>query len=154
MKILGIDPGKDGGLAVINSDTHEVIDVTAMPETLADISDFVERHSDSQCAYIEIVHSMPKQGVASTFTFGQFYGYVQMAVTCHKIRCIDVLPSKWQTALSMKAKKGESYKAHKRRLKGKAQQLFPKTKVTLKNADALLIAEYGSLQETKSTSKP
>lgn len=153
MKILGIDPGKGGGLAVIDADTHEVIDVTAMPETLADISDFVERHSDSQCAYIEIVHSMPKQGVASTFTFGQFYGYVQMAVTCHKIRCIDVLPSKWQTALSMKAKKGESYEAHKRRLKGKAQQLFPKTKITLKNADALLIAEYGSLQETKSESK-
>lgn len=153
MKILGIDPGKGGGLAVIDSDTHEVIEVTAMPETLTDISDFVERHKDAGCAYIEIVHSMPKQGVASTFTFGQFYGYVQIAVTCHKIRCIDVLPSKWQTALSMKAKKNEGYEAHKRRLKGKAQQLFPKVKVTLKNADALLIAEYGCIQEAKSTTK-
>lgn len=149
MKILGIDPGKGGGMAVIDIATAEVIEVTAMPETLTDISDFIDRHSDSMCAYIEIVHSMPKQGVASTFTFGQFYGYVQMAVTCHKIRCIDVLPSKWQGALSMKAKKGEGYEAHKRRLKGKAQQLFPKAKVTLKNADALLIAEYGRMQENK-----
>ena len=153
MKILGIDPGKGGGLAVIDSDTHEVIDVTAMPDTRADISYFIERHSDAQCAYIEIVHSMPKQGVSSTFTFGQFYGYVQMAVTCHKIRCVDVLPSKWQSALGVKSKKNEAYAAHKNRLKGKAQQLFPKVKVTLKNADALLIAEYGSLQETKSASK-
>jgi len=148
--VIGIDPGKGGGIAVVDLETHEVIEVTAMPETLTDISDFIERHSDAQCAYIEIVHSMPKQGVASTFTFGQFYGYVQMAVTCHKIRCIDVLPSKWQTALSIKAKKDEGYEAHKRRLKGKAQQLFPKVKVTLKNADALLIAEYGCIQETKS----
>ncbi|UKK61128.1 crossover junction endodeoxyribonuclease RuvC [Prevotella communis] len=150
MKVLGIDPGKGGGLAVIDSESHEVIDVTAMPETLADISDFVERHKDAQCAYIEIVHSMPKQGVSSTFTFGQFYGYVQMAVACHKIRCIDVLPSKWQTALSVKSKKDESYTQHKTRLKGKAQQLFPKTKVTLKNADALLIAEYGRMKENGS----
>lgn len=147
MNVLGIDPGKGGGLAVIDIETAEVVDVTAMPETLADISDFIERHKDVQCAYIEIVHSMPKQGVSSTFTFGQFYGYVQMAVACHKIRCIDVSPTKWQTALSMKAKKGEGYEAHKRRLKGKAQQLFPKAKVTLKNADALLIAEYGRMQE-------
>lgn len=149
MKVLGIDPGKNGGLAVINACTHEVVEVVSMPETLADISDFIERHKDCTSAYIEIVHSMPKQGVSSTFTFGQFYGYVQMAVTCHKIRCINVLPTKWQGALSIKAKKGEGYEAHKRRLKGKAQQLFPKTKVTLKNADALLIAEYGCLQETK-----
>ena len=112
MKILGIDPGKGGGLAVIDSDTHEVIDVTAMPDTLADISYFIERHSDAHCAYIEIVHSMPKQGVSSTFTFGQFYGYVQMAVTCHKIRCVDVLPSKWQSALGVKSKKNEAYAAH------------------------------------------
>ena len=145
--VLGIDPGVGGGLAVIDINTHEVIDVTSMPETLTDISDFVEKYKDADCAYIEKVHSMPKQGVASTFTFGQFYGYVQMAVTCHKIRCIDVLPTKWQQALGVKTMKDEGYSEHKRRLKGKAQQLFPKAKVTLKNADALLIAEYGRMKE-------
>ena len=148
--VIGIDPGKGGGIAVISIDTHEVIDVTAMPDTLADISSFIEKYKDAESAYIEVVHSMPKQGVASTFTFGQFYGYVQMAVTCHKIRCIDVLPSKWQQELGVKPKKGESYASHKNRLKGMAQQLFPKEKVTLKNADSLLIAEYGRKKEVTS----
>lgn len=147
--VIGIDPGKGGGIAVVDITTHEVIDVTAMPDTIADISGFIEKYRDAKSAYIEIVHSMPKQGVASTFTFGQYYGYVQMAVACHKVRCVDVLPSRWQQALGVKPKKDESYNSHKKRLKGLAQQLFPKTKVTLKNADALLISEYGRMQETR-----
>lgn len=147
--VIGIDPGAGGGLAVIDIDSHEVVDVTAMPATLTDISDFIEKYRDATCAYIEKVHSMPKQGVASTFTFGMYYGYVLMAVACHKIRSIDVLPTKWQQALGVKSMKDEGYSDHKRRLKGKAQQLFPKAKVTLKNADALLIAEYGCKQEKR-----
>ena len=141
--ILGIDPGKNGGMAVLDADTNDIIDITSMPSTLTDISDFVERHQDVSCAVLETVHSMPGQGVASMFTFGQYYGYVQMAVVAHKIRCIDVLPAKWQQALGLKAKKCESKAEHKNRLKGLAQKLFPKVKVTLKNADALLLAEYG-----------
>ena len=141
--ILGIDPGKNGGMAVLDADTNDIIDITSMPSTLTDISDFVERHQDVSCAVLETVHSMPGQGVASMFTFGQYYGYVQMAVVAHKIRCIDVLPAKWQQALGLKTKKGESKAEHKNRLKGLAQKLFPKVKVTLKNADALLLAEYG-----------
>ena len=147
MKIIGIDPGKNGGIAVIDIDTAEVIDVTAMPDTEADISGFIEKHKDAKCAYVEAVHSMPGQGVTSMFNFGKLYGYVKMAVISHKIRCKDVLPSKWQQSLGIKAKKNEPKTAHKNRLKGAAQQLFPKTKVTLMNADALLIAEYGRIQE-------
>ena len=141
--IIGIDPGKNGGIAVVDSDTNDVVDVVSMPGTVKDISDFIERYKDASCAVLETVHSMPGQGVASMFTFGQYYGYVQMAVVAHKIRCIDVLPSKWQQALGVKAKKGEPKSVHKNELKGLAQKLFPDTKVTLKNADALLLAEYG-----------
>lgn len=144
---MGIDPGRGGGIAVIDTLSGELVDVTAMPDTIADISDFIEKHNDVNSVYLETVHSMPKQGVASTFTFGQYYGYVQMAVVAHKIRCIDVLPSKWQQGLGVKAKKGEAKTAHKNRLKGLAQKLFPKAKVTLKNADAILLAEYGKRME-------
>jgi len=146
-KIIGIDPGFNGGIAVLNADTAEVIEVVAMPDTIADISDVIERHKDAMCAYIEIVHSMPKQGVASTFTFGKYYGYVQMAVQAHKVRCIDVQPSKWQAFFSLKSDKGETKTQHKNRLKHRAQQLFPNVKITLATADALLIAEYGRKQE-------
>ena len=145
--VMGIDPGKGGGIAVLDMGSHDVIDVVPMPSTLTDISDFVCKYRDAECVYIEVVHSMPRQGVASTFTFGQYYGYVQMAVTCHGIRCIDVLPSKWQQSLGAKSLKGESYASHKRRLKGMAQKLFPGVRVTLDVADALLIAEYGKRRE-------
>ena len=148
---MGIDPGVNGGIAVVNMDTHEVVDVTAMPDTLTDISDFIEKHKDVMAAYVEKVHSMPKQGVASTFTFGQFYGYVLMGVTAHKIRKIDVMPAKWQADMGVKPKKGEEKTAHKNRLKGLAQHLFPKAKVTLMNADALLLAEYGCKEEARSS---
>ena len=146
-KVMGIDPGKGGGIAVIDADTHEVLDLCVMPDTLYDISEFIERHRDSVCCYIESVHSMPGQGVSSTFTFGQYFGYVEMAVVCHKIRSIEITPLKWQSLLGMKSKKGESKVSHKNRLKGRAQSLFPHAKVTLKTADALLIAEYGCLLE-------
>ncbi|UKK52680.1 hypothetical protein [Prevotella sp. E2-28] len=148
--VMGIDPGVNGGIAIVNMDSHEVVDVAAMPDTLTDISEFIEKYKDVTAAYVEKVHSMPKQGVASTFTFGMFYGYVLMGVTAHKIRKIDVMPAKWQAEMGVKSKKGEDKTSHKNRLKSLAQHLFPKTKVTLKNADALLLAEYGCKEETRS----
>lgn len=141
--VMGIDPGKGGGIAVVDAETLELVDVVALPDTITDINDFIESYKEAHSVYIETVHSMPKQGVASTFTFGMYYGYVKMAAVAHKIRSIDVLPTKWQQKLGVKSKKDESYSEHKSRLKGLAQQLFPKAKVTLKNADALLIAYYG-----------
>lgn len=145
-KIIGVDPGFGGGLAVLDKEGH-LLEVLAMPETDHDINDFFERHSDADCAYLEQVHSMPGQGVSSTFKFGMNYGFLRAMLTAHKIRWIDVAPGKWQTFLGIRAIKDEPKTAHKNRLKGRAQQLFPKAKVTLKTADALLIAHYGYLRE-------
>jgi len=50
---------------------------------------------------------------------------------------IDVSPVKWQSALSCLTK------GKKNVTKARAQQWFPKIKVTHGIADALLIAEYG-----------
>lgn len=146
-KILGLDAGQAGGIAVMDLDNGQLLEVMPMPPTIQDISDVFERHNDAYCAYLEKVHSMPRQGVASSFKFGQNYAYLQMGLACHKIRCIDVTPQTWQKALSATSKKGESKTQHKNRLKGLAQKIFPKEKVTLKTADALLIAYYGYLKE-------
>ncbi len=54
----------------------------------------------------------------------------------------EVVPSKWQSHHGMKKEKGEKDVEWKRRLKEKAQELFPSVKVTLQTADALLIASY------------
>lgn len=140
--VIGIDPGASGGLAVLD-DKGKVVECIAMPETDHDINDFFSRHEDADCAYLEQVHSMPGQGVASTFKFGMNYGFLRAMLTAHGIRWIDVTPNKWQSSLCIRSIKDEPKVAHKNRLKGRAQQLFPKQKVTLKTADALLIAYYG-----------
>lgn len=141
MKILGIDPGAAGGIAVIVDGA--LIECVAMPETEHDINEIFERNADAKVAFLEQVHSMPKQGVASTFTFGRSYGFLRGLLVANKIVFLDVTPNEWQKFLRIKAIKDESKTAHKNRLKGYAQQLFPKQKFTLKTADAALLAWYG-----------
>lgn len=143
MKILGIDPGSAGGIAVIVD--GELVECIAMPQTEHDINEIFERHSDAKLAYLEQVHSMPKQGVASTFKFGQNYGFLRGLLVANKITFLDITPNVWQKTLGIKAVKDEPKTAHKNRLKGYAQQMFPRQKFTLKNCDAALIAWYGWL---------
>ena len=58
---------------------------------------------------------------------------------------MKVTPQKWQKEFSNSLGKSRDYdkREWKNRLKGLAQQMFPAEKVTLKTADALLLAEYG-----------
>lgn len=141
MKILGIDPGQNGGIAVIVDGA--LIECVAMPETEHDINEIFERNADAKVAFLEQVHSMPKQGVASTFTFGKNYGFLRGLLVANKIVFLDITPHVWQKAFGIVAKKDETKTMHKNRLKGYAQQMFPKQKFTLKNCDAALLAWYG-----------
>lgn len=141
--IIGIDPGQSGGVAWIQDGKPCV---EKMPETLqdlwgliTDISNTVRestRHLDC-VAYLEQVHSSPQMGVKSSFTFGNGYGHLEMALTAAGIPFERVSPQKWQKAL------GCLTKGNKNVSKRKAQELFPQMKVTHATADALLIAEYG-----------
>lgn len=141
--IIGIDPGQSGGVAWIQDGKPCV---EKMPETLqdlwgliTDISNTVRestRHLDC-VAYLEQVHSSPQMGVKSSFTFGNGYGHLEMALTAAGIPFERVSPQNWQKAL------GCLTKGNKNVSKRKAQELFPQMKVTHATADALLIAEYG-----------
>lgn len=135
--IIGIDPGKSGGISMV-LDRHSVR-ATKMPDTEADIFAVLEdcKQRGPVFCYIEKVHSMPKQGVKSTFTFGQNYGFLRGCLISLGIPFEEVTPQKWQKALSCQSK------GDKNVTKAKAQQLFPQVKITHAIADALLIAEYG-----------
>lgn len=144
---IGIDPGVGGGLAVIY--TTGDWEAVAMPKTVRGIFDWLnmisEEHGYRTKAYIEKVHSMPGQGVASTFKFGENYGMCQMALTAAKLSYDYVTPQKWQATLDIvprRKAKGETSTQFKTRLKNKAEQLFPQYKITKATCDALLIAEY------------
>jgi len=143
--ILGIDPGQSGGLAIVS--LLGEVEAIAMPFTERDIWDWISalELKGKVVATIEKVHSMPGQGVASTFKFGVGYGGLRMALIAARIPFEEVTPRVWQKGLGISSrKKTESKTQFKNRLKAKAQQLFPaEERITLKIADALLIAEFG-----------
>ena len=136
--MLGIDPGYSGCVVSLHRETGEVDGLINLSETPHDIAEFVRARSVSiDKAYLEKVGAMPRQGVSSTFKFGTSYGFCLGLLTSLLVPFEEVTPAKWQQA--MKCRSG----GDKKITKAAAQRLFPRMKVTHKNADALLIAEYG-----------
>lgn len=139
--IMGIDPGKNGGIALVNDEEAKVFPLTNLtPRDIADI--FFDISHEVKVCYLEKVHSMPLQGVKSSFTFGENYGVLQGILLGFRLRVEHVLPNAWQKALSCQSR------GDKNVTKRKAQELFPlMDKMTHAKADALLIAEYGRRKE-------
>jgi hypothetical protein len=136
MLYFGVDPGLSGAIAVV--DGRDYWEFVKNSETESDVMTWLSEVGDGQSkfAYIERVHSMPKQGVASSFKFGQSYGFLRGLLIACGIPFEEVSPVKWQTAMGCRSG------GDKNVTKARAQQLFPDVKVTHANADALLLAEY------------
>lgn len=138
---IGIDPGKSGGIAVV--DSTGLAYAHKMPETERDILDaLIEIKAQSMrdeipCrAALEFVRTMPQNGVKASFTFGMSYGGLRMALLAVGIPFVEVLPRKWQASI------GCMTGGDKNVSKAKAQEMFPDQKITHAIADALLIAEW------------
>ena len=134
---IGVDPGQSGGVGII----RELGGPAAfkMPETEGDVYGLlqsVKNYGIHISAVIERAHSMPKQGVASSFKFGRNFGGLLMALTASGIPFTEVAPQSWQKAL------GCLSKGDKNVTKRRAQQLFPDIKITHATADAMLLAEF------------
>lgn len=141
MLIIGIDPGQNGAAVLMSSDGSPLDEVRFSISTEFDIAmalkEWPSFYNCETFAYLEKVHSMPGQGVASSFKFGKNFGFLIGCLTSLLIPFEYVTPQKWQKELSCMSK------GDKNVTKQKAQQLFPKIAITHSNADALLIAEYG-----------
>lgn len=134
---IGIDPGASGAIAVVfesgmvcwiknDSTEHELAD------WLRDIAE------NFDCfAIIEQVSAMPQQGVSSTFKFGRSFGFLIGLLTAFRIRYEAYRPQVWQKHMRCLTKGDKNVS------KSAAQRLWPSTKITHANADALLIAEFG-----------
>ena len=140
---IGIDPGVSGGIACI---TSEELFAIKCPTTIADMNDKVEainvvsQHSGYKAyAVIESVHSMPGQGVASTFKFGKNYGEWLGILAANKIPYIQVTPQKWMKQFGAMPRDKKDRKNH---IKHLAQQRYPDNKITLAISDAVMLAEY------------
>jgi len=134
---LGIDPGKSGACVILSEDLKQVIHLAYNKVTPHDIAAQIILYREVIVkAYFEGVNAMPGQGVSSTFKFGENYGFWRGLLTGLEIPFERVYPLKWQTAMSCRTG------GNKNISKARAQELFPKIKVTHAIADALLIAEY------------
>lgn len=137
----GVDPGhQSGGIAIVDELGNVVITTSlagtrASPVTDRDLFDLLVEHSPS-LAMLERVHAMPRQGVSSSFKFGASFGTCRTLLTCALVPFEEPTPAHWQKAMQCLSK------GDKRVTRAAAQCLFPGTKVTHANADALLLAEY------------
>jgi len=143
---MGIDTGKNGGLAAIVDGSPEAVH---MPVTERDVWDWFDRWNPEHGPLVAVIEKVggyipgSKGNIGSAmFTFGLNYGLLRMALTAADIPWEEVTPQRWQKAIGISKRKGEEKRAYKQRLRAKAQQLFPKMNVTLATADALLIASY------------
>lgn len=148
--IAGIDPGLSGAVALLNPITREVV-IHDMPliaskagrsETdIHNLARLLIPTGGLNIAVLEQVHAMPKQGVTSTFRFGQNYGACQMAISGHGYDVHNVTPQAWKKHFRLGSDGNAS--------RGLAIQRFPALADQLKRvkdhnrAEAVLIALYG-----------
>lgn len=141
MIYIGIDPGKDGAMAIIKPEGNLLFpfNETAYKNALFSIAHIGE---ESRCC-LERVSSMPGQGVTSMFKFGENYGFIQGILTAYGVPYEVVTPQKWKKEFQITGDKNSSIAVCKR--------LFPdvnlkKTERCKKDhdgmAEALLMAEY------------
>ena len=143
-KAIGIDPGKGGGIAVITSET---VQIHNCPKTVDSMAHLIGMCLNDVAAYrtrvfLERVWAFPTDGRAGSFTFGENYGQWQGILASHELEPMLVTPKTWQAHFEIK--KGLPKNIRKKILKQMAIDKCPNAKkITLKTADALLIAIYG-----------
>lgn len=141
MYYLGIDPGAKGGIALLHGSELEIA-VDFSKERLLDVLSFLSREQEATRACVERVHSLPRQGVKSTFSFGQSYGWILGALDASEISYQTIEPRRWKGEFALNSDKAKSIEV--------ARQLFPAAALVPKGckkehdgiAEALLMAEY------------
>jgi hypothetical protein len=147
-KIIGIDPGDNGGISVYSLDKHKVIEVIKMPSTPQELLRFLRFYQFNSTCYLEKVQGLPGMGGSRMFNFGKGFGHLEMALLATKIPTVSVTPQKWQKALQLGHKGSKTTAVWKNKLKAKAEQLFPYVgRITLATSDSLLIVQYAIEQE-------
>jgi len=147
--IIGIDPGKGGGLAV--SVGGIITEFHKYPKTEQElyyiIHEILDKWNGKPTAYLEQVHAFPTDGRSSAFKFGTNYGIWQGLLGANKIETKFIAPQVWMKSLELPKDKV----TRKRELKFIAQKVIDhqgllNKKVTLHTADAVLIGMFGVIQ--------
>jgi len=143
--VLGIDPGVNGGLAVLNP-FGTVIFVKGIKSRMSEkeVIDIIKeavnefKHYHDRACFMEKVQHMTGDGGKGSHTFGYIKGLIRGVLRTLDVHPRYVYPAIWQAKLDCMS--GGNKNITKRR----AKEIFPELpKITHAIADALLIAEYG-----------
>ena len=134
---IGIDPGKTGAMAILDNKGKYINILDFGQEGL--MPALIDYAPVVKFAYLEKVHSVPGQGVVSTFSFGENFGWWQGVLGSLGIPYTTSRPQDWMKKYSLQ----KSSASDKPGLEV-ARKLFPEAPLRLKKhhnrADALLIA--------------
>ena len=147
---IGIDPGKSGGICVIED---EFIKAYACPDNIQDMAlVFAMAISVSETKtvipFIEKVWARPTDAKGSIWKFAENYGTWKGIAGAYEMDLVEVSPQRWMKYFEVpKLEKSR----RKRYLRDKARSMYPDLKkVTLKTADAILIATYAKENDNNS----
>lgn len=148
--VFGIDPGASGGIAAkVGRDvyTRKLDDLKGLCSWITDMRYHFEEHKP--VAYIEEVPKFVGRNIpsSSSFTLGKSFGELLGVLTALEIETFRIRPQEWQKAVDAGKRSGRGDSEWKNHLKSLAQDFFPAHKVTLWNADALLLLEFGLIKE-------
>ena len=156
--LIGIDPGLKGGICL----AWETLDWVTYPmPVMGGGLDLVELKTiltppgmeRAKLVVIEKVHSMPKQGVASSFKFGDGFGSLKGLCVGLGLPFILVTPQKWKKTIlagyDWKGNKDTSIVWVKQRYPGLSLRPTERSRVDSHGlADAVCLAEYGKIYQT------
>jgi crossover junction endodeoxyribonuclease RuvC len=152
MRVLGVDPGAAGALALYDIELNAVI-VADMPSVRVkgrvQVNEALLAWTLAQwtpdTAWIERVHAMPKQGVTSSFSFGVAFGQVRGVLAGLNVPYSLVTPNEWKRHFRLGPDKNEARLI--------AARLLPNSAASFQRvrddgrAEAALLALFGAHQQ-------
>lgn len=153
-RYIGIDPGSNGGYAVLGPGNY--IAFGHLPATELGVLDLMRDLASAAGLHCcPDVHAVIEEIPTAIFgtsksSMSKLYGNymsLRMALLSAGIPFSQEKAVVWQRAMGVEARvrrgpKKETEAAYKRRLKRTAARMYPRLLVTLATADALLLAEY------------
>ena len=153
MRIIGIDPGLSGGIAILDDlKIYDIFDMPIMSEgkknknqlNSAQLVNILNKHvlkKENTFVIVEQVSAMPGQGVTSMFNFGQSFGVLKGIFSAMQIPMDFISPVKWKKYYNLINTQKDSSRT-------KAIEFFPyisselSRKKDANKADAILIASF------------
>ena len=153
MRIIGIDPGLSGAIAILEDNkVKEVFDMPVMSDgkknkrqlnsaQLVKILKDNIKDDENTVMVVEQVNAMPGQGVTSMFNFGQTFGAIKGICAALGLPIFFVRPAKWK-------KYFELINSSKDASRTKAIEMYPNIsdklskKKDVNKSDAILIARF------------